>query len=61
MGPEVDLYSPNKSVELFFVKKPRRPDAHPYGPHKQTSICSIGNLPKHSRTDLEIDSEPEEN
>ena len=36
MGPELDLFSPKKSVELFFAKKPRRPDAQPYGPHKIT-------------------------
>ena len=60
MGPELDLFSPKKSVELFFAKKPRRPDAQPYGPHKRSSKSSVSNSPKRSRTDVEIGSEPEE-
>ena len=60
MGPELDIFSPKKSVELFFAKKPRRPDAQPYGPHKRSSKSSVSNSPKRSRTDVEIGSEPEE-
>ena len=59
MGPEIDIFSLKKSV-VIFCKEPRHPSVQPYGPHKRTSISSTSNLPKCSRTDVQIDSEPEE-
>ena len=58
MGPEIDTFSPKKSVELLFAKKPRCPSVQP--PHKWTSISSTSNSPKRYRTDVQIDCEPEE-